>query len=68
MMAECFTTQKSFLLHPLDCKTNFLVSKEHFEITAELPKLLIDVNPCIFDDLNNFIEQSKAYYLLKDLK
>ena len=68
MMAECFTTQQNFLLSPLDCKTNFVVSPENFEISADLPKIQLNVNPCIVDDLNNFIEYSKAFYLLKDLK
>ena len=56
MMAECFTTQQNFLLSPLDCKTNFVVSTENFEISADLPKIQLNVSPCIFDDLNNFIE------------
>ena len=67
-MSECFTTKQNFLLLPFDCKTNIVVTTEHFEITSELQKISFNVNPCIFDDLNNFIETAKAYYLLRDLK
>jgi hypothetical protein len=67
-MSECFTTKQNFLLLPLDCKTNIIVTTEHFELSTEVQKIQLSVYPSIFDDLNNFIEQSKAYYLLKDLK
>ena len=67
-MSECFTTKQNFLLLPLDCKTNIIVTTEHFELSTEVQKIQLSVNPSIFDDLNNFIDQSKAYYLLKDLK
>jgi len=55
MMSESFATQQNFLLSPLNCKTNFLVSSDNLVISADLPKIQLNVSPCIFDDLNNFI-------------
>lgn len=56
MMAETFKSQTNFLFRPLNCTVDIIVGLDQFELSIDMPKAQIDINPNVIDEMNNFIQ------------